>query len=377
MWALSNAEIDDYYHGNPHYHGTFSKDKLKGIPKLGYYICNMEKSNKDGSHWITIAVLPKHCLYFDPFGVVPDPMVLKFMKKSKKPIYSNTTDYQNLNSDSCGWWGIYLIDHLMSGIPFETIMKKFSSNTKKNEQILKKYFTQHKLVSKNGLLHGGFINPFKKIYNVGKEAHQRVTHFIKGERNMFPPDVRRAYEKYKDVPIQDLYVARAPINSVIDHVVNLISLGTYKQQKQKLHYDQLFHLFFLIRLNGNLFRLENNHVIEFKSYNNALPNEILKVPLNNRLTFGDFLMNGPKKYPEGFFSYNPIGNNCQDFAVKELRASNLTNPEVERFIKQDAATLFKETPAISKRILQAITNLASRGDILIKGVGIKKKVIRK
>lgn len=128
-------------------------------------------------------------------------------------------------------------------------------------------------------------------------------------------------------------------------------------------------MFFLLKLKGKWYRLEYNHVVQFSPYGNELPKdkEIVRIP--NNLKFGDFLLAGPKKYPNGFFSYNPISNNCQDYVVKMLDASNLDTPSLKAFVKQDAKSLFKSTPSISQRILGAITQLASRGDILVSGHG--------
>lgn len=365
FWAISNIELDNYYKDNPLYRGTYSKSDLPKQIKRGCYIINMGNS----THWISVINLdPKICLYFDPFGFIAPLEIIKFMKTSHKRLLYSTLQFQDIDSVSCGFWNVYFIDHMMNGIKYLDLMTYFQKNTRDNEKILKSYFERNKILNKNNsLVHGGSL--FSKILDIPK----RIVQFIKGPRDQYPPDVRQLIERYGAQIITNFRVAREPVKGIIDKIVNIITLGEYGKGKEKLHYDQVFHLYCIFQLhNGVVLRLENNHVIEMKKYDGSTPKEYVQVPITKRLSLAQFMANGPLKFPKNFFNYNPINNNCQNFMWKMLEASSIMTKEAQTFILQDAPSIFKTTPDISKRILTTITDLASRGDILVKGFGRKK-----
>lgn len=72
-------------------------------PRTG--VINAGERATGGTHWVAYSYYPsdKYVKYFDPFGVSPDPRVEKYLKSSGKPLLVNTTQIQDLQSQSCGY----------------------------------------------------------------------------------------------------------------------------------------------------------------------------------------------------------------------------------------------------------------------------------
>jgi hypothetical protein len=98
----------------------------------------MQSSDKgNGTHWIALyKINDGYSQYFDSFGFVPP---LEIENKLHKYDY-NDRDIQNINSTSCGYYCIAFIK-FMNGKQnvkqaFETFIKMFDKDTKRNEEIL-------------------------------------------------------------------------------------------------------------------------------------------------------------------------------------------------------------------------------------------------
>ena len=126
------------------------KNELKGKPKDGAYIINLQSSTAgNGTHWTMAMVNKKEACYFDSFGVLPSEEVEDFIKKRKGiHLYYNHFDIQDLKSDLCGWFCLACIIFINKNMKNEDIynafnrfINGFSCNTKKNDSILKSFFS--------------------------------------------------------------------------------------------------------------------------------------------------------------------------------------------------------------------------------------------
>jgi hypothetical protein len=120
-------------------------DQFK-IPRLGYYILNLENHGEDGSHWITIICGKKECFYFDSFGAPPTKNVHIRLRERYGKIYMNNKIIQDLNSDMCGLYCLGLIvyvhrhQHISLLTACDQYLNMFDDDTEKNNSILKEYF---------------------------------------------------------------------------------------------------------------------------------------------------------------------------------------------------------------------------------------------
>jgi len=138
--TLSNFDIDEILKNyGIKYNGIFSKDKLPNKLLDGFYIINLENSNKgNGTHWTSLYKINDGLsYYFDAFGF-PCPQNLS----DKLHYYEyNHKDIQDINSSSCGYYCIGFIKFMnsYSNNPkkaFDTFISIFSKDTLNNESIL-------------------------------------------------------------------------------------------------------------------------------------------------------------------------------------------------------------------------------------------------
>jgi hypothetical protein len=273
------------------------------------------------------------------------------MKTSGKKCFYNDVQIQDLNSTSCGYFSIYFAMQLLKGRKIEDIIvNDFDINdTKKNEQLLEQY-----LIKSGG-------NIITDIWN-----------FMKGIRTKFNPEGRKILEQHGNKQIKSIAVCRKPVQSIIQHFMNFMSLGKFFDKKKELRYEDIFHLFVVIILeDGTKIELEKNHVPEL-SYKIAIDNntQIKNVNISNKLTLQDFINGGINILKERFWSYNKADNNCQFFIDALLSGSGLNTVELRNFVMQKASELVKTLPGIPSKLIDKMIDLVTRADIIYKGSSI-------
>ena len=99
---------------------------------------------------------------------------------------------------------------------------------------------------------------------------------------------------------------------------------------------------------------------------------MLNINIPNSLTVNELLTNTKNKIGDRlFYDYNSITNNCQDFLYNALYTNGFesSNPSMKSFIKQDLTKLSKSLSSTSKNIMNTITNLGKKAQILVGGAG--------
>ena len=120
-------DIENYFKGEKKFAGVFSNDEL--TPKKNVaYILNLENASEGGSHWTLLC----NGWYFDPYGVVATKRMSKFVKTISKG------NYQGINSTACGYFCLYVADHIFAGLPPTGDL--VPNQQKHNENILENYF---------------------------------------------------------------------------------------------------------------------------------------------------------------------------------------------------------------------------------------------
>lgn len=200
-----------------------------------------------------------------------------------------------------------------------------------------------------------------------------MKHKLKGKgliRQGAPPKIRALLEKYGDQRITMLQVGRFPIYSVIERLANIISLGKWEENKAKLKYDKMFHLFFIITLeDGFSFKLERNQVVTVKTDTTAQKDEERMSVNPKGATLAKFLGKGEDKAkPQNLWVYDSISNNCQCFVRDCLRGIGAWNSALHSFVMQDAASLI-EGFSWFKGIARAVTDAAAVVDHVQEGEG--------
>mmetsp|Transcript_22325 Transcript_22325/g.48560 ORF Transcript_22325/g.48560 Transcript_22325/m.48560 type:complete len:327 (+) Transcript_22325:60-1040(+) len=179
--------------------------------------------------------------------------------------------------------------------------------------------------------------------------------------------------------ITDMVVVRTPVQDYVGHLMQIISIGKYKDAIAESPYDRMFHLSVLI--NGK-YVLQKNEVIDLSDGGAASvteESEVMKVNIPGMdtpspLTFTMLLDNTKRHMGDIKFSdYCAVTNNCQDFILAVLQSNGLATKELESFIKQDAEAIFNQLPIHTKPVAKALTNTAAVANKLAEDITIKHR----
>lgn len=236
-----------------------------------------------------------------------------------------------------------------------------------------------------GLLHqldtdgAGFFDSLK---SVASNAYGRVKGFITGVRNDFQPKVRKLLNDIKDIPVVDMVVIREPIKKAIDILANVVSNGEINKYKKQYNIDDMFHLYAIATLkDGSLIRFEKNAEIDIERVK-ALPklnsNFMYKcsVPSGDASLTNMLIKDRSVLGDEAFFTYSGLKYNCQHFIYNLLLNNGYAsiNNGMKEFIVQDLTDLANKTSSTSQRIMNGITTLAKRFQILGQGAGFFRNI---
>lgn len=207
-----------------------------------------------------------------------------------------------------------------------------------------------------------------------------------GIRKHGSPQFRRTLAEFSEYEIESIYIGRHPVKRAIQYLANLITLGQLEKNKKLLNYDDIYHLYMLIRVrksissinrinevNGTdttnveaIIKLHKEEVVELVQLDRAMY-EALQAPEHqgfavasvSHIPFGQFMQKAIQLQGESFWSYDAIKNNCQNFIMSTLRANGIgLSKQQITFIRQDAFTLVGKSPIMSS-ILKRITDLGA------------------
>ena len=130
----------------------------------------------------------------------------------------------------------------------------------------------------------------------------------------------------------------------------------------------MFHLFVYITIKGETWKIEKNEVVTLTVDNKKQSDDCIEMRYMKKKKLGDFMKSG-EKFQTDFWNYNARTNNCQDFAVSLLVGNNIIkkNSKIYKFIKQDAAEVFRRNPQYFDDISVTVMNIAGILDIIKNG----------
>lgn len=128
------------------FHLTFlPRDEPSKINKENYkfYIINLDSRYGNGTHWTALIVNNNTAFYVDSYGVFPPQQIERRLHELFKTVYYNSTQYQSLESDSCGLFALgailFMILNDFNIKKFNNdFIKMFSNDLKENDNIIKK-----------------------------------------------------------------------------------------------------------------------------------------------------------------------------------------------------------------------------------------------
>ena len=215
----------------------------------------------------------------------------------------------------------------------------------------------------------------KEIVDKVKSTTKNVFDAIfNGIRTTAPPKIKALIEQYGNNTIKEMNICRSPVQKAVTGVINFLTSNKLKENVKKLNYDDVFHLYMLVKLDNDvMIRLEKNEVVSFSKVSKVLDADCININVSD-LTLGDMLTKAVEK-DKNFWVYDAITNNCQNFVNNILSANGLNSATAKKFILQEADELIGKDPRLSKAA-KVITDLANRFDIILQGRGFKKAMRR-
>lgn len=215
-----------------------------------------------------------------------------------------------------------------------------------------------------GDLRGLIMNPISRVRSA-----------MKGQRNDYPPRVRKLRETIGGKDITSMSVFRRPISGAINTAMNVASMGDWSKLSKEKGFDAFYHLGLLINISGEgMYILEKNAVIEMRkvalhNMSKEGENRVVKLNPNQDLTTNILLNKAQKAVGDKFFHYDPFTNNCQVFVKNLLSASGLLTTELNDFIFQDISSIISKLNPLAQKLAPAITKIGSVADVAIEGEG--------
>lgn len=208
------------------------------------------------------------------------------------------------------------------------------------------------------------------------EKFLKTITFSKRKAGLLPPKSRKLLEEVKDETITSLEIVRTPIESYISKTLNLVSFGSWEQAVKSTGYDKLFHLSLFINKSIVFHKIEvttlaRENPIKTDSQTMDASSVLSKISSTGiPLSIGQMVENTKKLMgDEKFTSYDPVSNNCQDFLIAVFKGNGILTPEIEKFVKQDAVSIFEKTPKLTGMFARFVTDLGSRFNRLVEGEG--------
>ena len=106
-----------------------------------YVVVNLDDSNSQGTHWVCASnrAGDKDVLYYDSFAVPPCNEIVKYLKTSGKGILYNSSQQQDIRSNNCGSFCLYVIKELAKGRAMYDVLYSLSQQPSvSNEETVKK-----------------------------------------------------------------------------------------------------------------------------------------------------------------------------------------------------------------------------------------------
>ena len=259
------------------------------------------------------------------------------------------------------------------------------SGAKHSDKALSYYKAKAQLRALNAIYDGNHLHPLDvlggsfldSIKSATKNIYGRVRGFITGQRFDYQPAIRKLLNEIKDINVIGITIYREPIKQAVNILANIVSLGEIDKYKDKYNIDDMFHLYAIATLSNNTYiRFEKNEEINIEKVK-QLPNLeekykfVCKMP-NTNTSLPTMLTKTLNTIGQDrFFKYDALNNNCQSFIYNVLSTNNYNrlNPTMKTFVIQDLSELVKSISPTSQKVMNTITDLGKRAQILIGGAG--------
>jgi hypothetical protein len=215
----------------------------------------------------------------------------------------------------------------------------------------------------------------KKVIGGVKEGATKVGNYFSRVANMkkeIPPNVKKALDEIGDKSIISARIGRTPVQALVQGTLRTIA---------NVPYDNLFHLFIELNIDGRKWVLEKIEritlVAEDRSeklgaeFTHSFPVRFSKSEQKGGVepsgsTMNELFVNTQQFMGKRFLPYQSNSNNCQVFIDSVLSANGLNTPALKEFVKQDTRSIFKNNP-ILRKFANTLTDIGGYMNALLQG----------
>jgi hypothetical protein len=341
---------------------------------------NTDPRGQPGSHWVCFFIDARpegtHSVeYYDPLA---DPIPPSFLRDIKPIVRLLSPDTylkfrenkiadQHDDSSNCGPFCCRFLQARLKG---ETFAKASGWDADGEKNIEKWKAHEHQRMWISGQSGEGLRDIYDKVRKSATNIIQRIKDTLGGPRVGPSPALRSWLEKYGDVEIIEITVCKKPIYPILQKILDWLSMGKARENMERLGYDNLMHLYMIIRLkNGMSVKMEKNQIVEIKSFDRKdVGKEYISVPeWAIRGTIRSQLEQAEKAVGvENLWLYDLVKRNCQKFVIWFL--GTMSTKKIQDFVEQDIEETLKDMGYI-KRAATAITDIAATADVALHGAG--------
>jgi len=244
----------------------------------------------------------------------------------------------------------------------DTQRERFDNNLKRGAGFQLRFDEEQR---EHHQLHG------KGVFTLLRQAKDIATRFISGPRTHASPTLRK--QLASNDTIVSMKVARTPLNQIAQMVATVVSDGNYDRALKDNQRRDAFHVSLILTLeNGQEKRLEKNHIVQLSDYRPQGKEEMMYVPMPQRLTVKQMLDKAEKIDGKSLWVYSATQANCGDFVASVLHAIGIHSRLIDEFIAQDKQAYFKSLGLASKAAITLLPDLAARLDHAVNGTGIRR-----
>jgi len=218
------------------------------------------------------------------------------------------------------------------------------------------------------------LNVFSPVINKATSVVASVSNYLVPKR--IPPSSQKFLDQFGDSLITQIRMRRKPVASGLNIAFTALTAGQWDETKQKLGYDNLYHLSIIINFTDRNGTPRVGMIEKLATLNLRLNEDD-----NTDAEYSPVMMSPPTLHikesmdavarlmGEKLYTYSAFHNNCQDFAYAWLVANKLENPTLMSFVVQPIDNLLKEQPGFVDSLSQTITNLGGIADRVVQGYG--------
>jgi hypothetical protein len=189
-----------------------------------------------------------------------------------------------------------------------------------------------------------------------------ITDVAKDVSTQYPPEVRRELQLHGNHRISNIQLCKEVVSENTEFLLKaLAGSKTWEDAKRKHGFDRFYHLFMIVTMeNGSRLHIEKNEIMRISSQPRPCPDALDLGAPTTPITVSEMLDRTKQRIGDReFFTYDPLGNNCQNFINQLLRTLGLWNQTSSSFVFQDIKGLRDELPSYTRTLAKGLTDIGA------------------